>query len=84
MVYVLIFFWIEIILLILAIVMIIFSLFKDSSAREVLSSISGGSQELFLNKKTKLSRSVLTIFLLTITCLIFALIITLRILWNLL
>lgn len=82
--YVLIFFWLEIILLGLALIMIILSLFKDSSAREALASISGGSQELFLNKKSKLSHSVVTIVLLTITFCLFALIITLRILWNIL
>ena len=82
MVYGLIIFWLEIILLVFAIGAIIISLFKDSSAREALASISGGSQELFLNKKTKLSSSVVTILLILISFLIFALMITVRIIIN--
>ena len=49
----------EIIIFIVAVLLIVFSLFKQTSTQEVLSSISGGSQKLFLNKKTKLTSSLL-------------------------
>ena len=73
----------EIVILISALLLIIFSLFKQSSVQEVLSSISGGSQKLFLNKKTNLTSSILWMILTILTVLFFSLIITLRITINL-
>ncbi len=80
--YSLIFFWLEIVLLVFAIIIIFLSLFKNSSAREALSSISGGSQELFLNRKSKLSHTVMTVILIVIAIIMFAIVIAIRILWN--
>ncbi len=72
----------EIIIFIVAVLLIVFSLFKQTSTQEVLSSISGGSQKLFLNKKTKLTSSLLWIILFVLMMLLFSLIVTLRIVIN--
>ena len=72
----------EIIIFVDAVLLIIFSLFKQTSSQEVLASISGGSQKLFLNKKVKLTSSVLLIILFILTAILFSLNITLRIVIN--
>lgn len=75
-------FWLEIAILNVAIILIFFSLFKQTMLQEVLSSISGGSQRLFSHQKVKLASSLLTIILICLSLLLFSLAITIRIIIN--
>ncbi|WHP38929.1 MAG: hypothetical protein QJQ54_02770 [Mollicutes bacterium] len=73
----------EITLIVFAVLFILISLFKQSSAQEALSSISGGSQQLFVNQKVKLSQSLLLLLLIFLAVLIVSLIVVIRIVNNL-